>query len=239
MDSDLASGNNSPGLTARPFAYSAVSDEEDETRHHDTPQYADSEASWDGHTKATGNMQHDETNGGSGMMTPGSQPQDGMLPRDYQRKTAFYDYAAEKQLSQADAKLFYQRSQLDGQRGGGSQYSPQGSPIIRSRTYSSMDDQQALSGSLHSMHSMPQRYVIYLCEHAHLSLTMAANINIVQLRQSALRISTSHLKPTLYRTLGSRHILPPYLSKSPFLEPIGRPARTIYILVCPMSRSLC
>ena len=39
----------------------------------------------------------------------------GLLPRDKQRKTAYYDYASEKSLSHADAKLFYQRHQLEQQ----------------------------------------------------------------------------------------------------------------------------
>lgn len=34
---------------------------------------------------------------------------DELLPRDRQRRTAQYDYASEKSMSQADAKLFYQR----------------------------------------------------------------------------------------------------------------------------------
>ncbi|KZF23839.1 AMP deaminase [Xylona heveae TC161] len=38
-----------------------------------------------------------------------------VLPRDKQRRTAFYDYASEKQMSQAEAKLFYQRHQMDAQ----------------------------------------------------------------------------------------------------------------------------
>ena len=38
---------------------------------------------------------------------PTPQPAD-VLPRDQQRKTAFYDYASEKSLSLTDAKLFYQ-----------------------------------------------------------------------------------------------------------------------------------
>lgn len=69
-----------------------------------------------------------------GERTPSEEAHDGMLARDIQRKTAYYDYTAEKQLSQADAKLFYQRSQLEGQMAGGSnwgsQYSPQASPVI-------------------------------------------------------------------------------------------------------------
>ncbi|KAG9233325.1 hypothetical protein BJ875DRAFT_378876 [Amylocarpus encephaloides] len=64
--------------------------------------------------------------------------QEGMLPRDIQQRTAYYDYTAEKQLSHADAKLFYQRSQLEAQKTGGSnwghsQSSPQGSPVLASR----------------------------------------------------------------------------------------------------------
>jgi AMP deaminase len=59
---------------------------------------------------------------------------DGMLDRDIQRKTTYYDYAAEKQMSHADAKLFYQRSKLEAQKTGGSnwgsQNSLQNSPVI-------------------------------------------------------------------------------------------------------------
>ncbi|KAH8794493.1 hypothetical protein F5882DRAFT_288836 [Hyaloscypha sp. PMI_1271] len=94
--------------------------------------------------------------------------QDGMLPRDIQRKTAYYDYAAEKQLSQADAKLFYQRSQLEAQKTGGSnwgnsQSSPQGSPVLVPRSFSNVFDAEQAemrrSGSVKSMlsgHSMAQ-----------------------------------------------------------------------------------
>ena len=86
--------------------------------------------------------------------------QEGMLPRDMQRKTAYYDYAAEKQLSQADAKLFYQRSQLEAQKTGGSnwgnsQNSPHGSPVIVSRSFSSAFEADHTgvrrSGSVNSM----------------------------------------------------------------------------------------
>jgi AMP deaminase len=63
-----------------------------------------------------------------------------MLPRDKQRKTAYYDYAAEKELSQADAKLFYQRSQLEAQN------SQQGSPVAMPRSYSSVFSDLELAG---------------------------------------------------------------------------------------------
>lgn len=97
-----------------------------------------------------------------------SDAQDGMLPRDKQRKTAYYDYVAEKSLSQADAKLFYQRSQLEAQMTGGSnwgnsQTSAHGSPVLMPRSLSNMFGADggtsiagiARSGSLNSMKSMP------------------------------------------------------------------------------------
>ncbi|KAI1373595.1 AMP deaminase [Hypoxylon crocopeplum] len=61
-------------------------------------------------------------------------PEDGMLPRDRPRKTTFHDAVAERQLTQADAKLFYQRSQLDQLKTEGSSWSqsqatPHGSPV--------------------------------------------------------------------------------------------------------------
>ncbi len=92
-----------------------------------------------------------------------SETQEGMLPRDIQRKTAFYDYATEKQLSQSDAKLFYQRSQLESQKTGGSNWgtsqpSTHGSPTLQSRSYSGVfeEDPGAVlprSGSVRSAKS--------------------------------------------------------------------------------------
>lgn len=46
---------------------------------------------------------------------------EGMLLRDMPKKTAFYDPVAERQMTHTDAKLFYQRSQLDQKTGGGGQ----------------------------------------------------------------------------------------------------------------------
>ncbi|RFU75892.1 amp deaminase [Trichoderma arundinaceum] len=42
---------------------------------------------------------------------------DDVLPRDIPHRTTFYDSVVERQMSQTDAKLFYQRSQLDDSRG--------------------------------------------------------------------------------------------------------------------------
>lgn len=38
---------------------------------------------------------------------------DGVLPRDKQKQTAYYDYASERSLSHVDSKLFYHRHQMD------------------------------------------------------------------------------------------------------------------------------
>lgn len=61
--------------------------------------------------------------------------EDGMLPRDVPRKTTFYDPVAERQMSQTDAKLFYQRSQRDLLKNDTSSWSqshptPHGSPPV-------------------------------------------------------------------------------------------------------------
>jgi len=58
----------------------------------------------------------------------------GMLPRDKQRKTAFYDYTAEKQMSHTEAKQFYQRHQWETQHGG-SQAGDGYSPALRAKTF--------------------------------------------------------------------------------------------------------
>lgn len=87
--------------------------------------------------------------------------EEGLLDRDIQAKTAYYDYTAEKQMSQTDSKLFYQRSKLEAQKTGGShwensQHSHPGSP--RSRAFSQSFGQEqgdlARSGSIHSMQSI-------------------------------------------------------------------------------------
>lgn len=79
-----------------------------------------------------------ETAGGA---TPPNGVQDGILTRDIQRRSAYYGYAAEKQMSQADSKLFYQQSQLEAQMTGESNWSSQNSlqcsPVITATKSSS------------------------------------------------------------------------------------------------------
>lgn len=57
--------------------------------------------------------------------------EDGLLPRDKQRRTAFYDYASEKQMSHQEAKQFYQKHKMEeGSTWGEGSYSP----IMRAKT---------------------------------------------------------------------------------------------------------
>jgi AMP deaminase len=90
------------------------------------------------------------------------EPQEGMLPRDVQEKTAYYDYTSEKQLSQADAKLFYQRSKFESQKTaesswstsqwGTTQNSPRQSPVLVPKSMNNALD--ADQPGLHSSTSM-------------------------------------------------------------------------------------
>jgi AMP deaminase len=76
----------------------------------------------------------DNANGqlGESNHAEGATPQDehddeeGLLPRDKQRRTAYYDYTAEKQMSHQEAKQFYQKHKLDSDES----YSP----LLRAKT---------------------------------------------------------------------------------------------------------
>ncbi|KAK3995391.1 hypothetical protein QBC44DRAFT_25057 [Cladorrhinum sp. PSN332] len=56
--------------------------------------------------------------------------EEGMLPRDLPHKTAFFDIVAERQTTQSEAKLFYQRSQADNRGQMHIHASPAGSPAM-------------------------------------------------------------------------------------------------------------
>jgi AMP deaminase len=71
-----------------------------------------------------------QSSAGTGVEDDGN----GMLPRDKQRRTAFYDYTAEKQMSHTEAKQFYQRHQWETQYGG-SQAGDGYSPAMRAKTF--------------------------------------------------------------------------------------------------------
>lgn len=55
--------------------------------------------------------------------------EEGMLPRDLPHKTAFFDIVAERQMTQSEAKLFYQRSQTDTRNQIHAHISAPGSPV--------------------------------------------------------------------------------------------------------------
>lgn len=80
-------------------------------------------------------------------------PKSKVLPRDKQRKTTYYDYATEKQMSHTEAKLFYQTKHRDPHTGLGDH----GSPRIRAKTFpvNSGGDFERLSrtGSIKSLQS--------------------------------------------------------------------------------------
>lgn len=132
----------SPALAASKPGFSDDEEEEEFNRQLDG---AGSDESWDGDRADLDRALPDpaimeEESPDTGTPFEG---QEGMLPRDIQKKTAYYDYAAEKSLSQADAKLFYQRSQMEGQATGGSnwgnsQASAHGSPNIMPRSFSNV-----------------------------------------------------------------------------------------------------
>ena len=83
--------------------------------------------------------------------------QDGMLPRDVPKRTTFYDPVAERQMSQTDAKLFYQRSKIDvrtaGTTAGWAPTSPSASPVMTSASQP-MTEYGADSLMLEQDHSM-------------------------------------------------------------------------------------
>ncbi|KAF2270354.1 AMP deaminase [Lojkania enalia] len=89
---------------------------------------------------AAGTILEGDNNGQSDDAQP-----PGLLPRDKQRRTAFYDYASEKQMSHSEAKQFYQRHQWETQFGG-SQAGDSYSPVIRAKTFpANLDGLEAFS----------------------------------------------------------------------------------------------
>lgn len=67
--------------------------------------------------------------------TPGAETdslEEGMLLRDVPKRTTFYDPVAERQMSQTDAKFFYQRNKVESRNNTGTwaQMTPYGSPMI-------------------------------------------------------------------------------------------------------------
>ncbi|KAH7086921.1 hypothetical protein FB567DRAFT_55214 [Paraphoma chrysanthemicola] len=78
--------------------------------------------------------QIDHGTSATAQTTAGTSVDEGMLPRDKHRRTAFYDYTTEKQMSHTEAKQFYQRHQWETQYGG-SQAGDGFSPALRAKTF--------------------------------------------------------------------------------------------------------
>ncbi|KAH9883726.1 AMP deaminase [Xylariomycetidae sp. FL2044] len=128
-----------PPSTSQPCAQQPLTFESDDS---DGPAHAiehDSESEDEHHQSLPMGRSSGEVAGGpqdrnQQQAESSSAMEDGMLPRDVPRKTTFYDPVAERQMTQADAKLFYQRSQLDQMKTEGGSWSqspatPQGSPV--------------------------------------------------------------------------------------------------------------
>jgi AMP deaminase len=172
---NVSSGSNSPKLIpARPTHLDVATEDEDYRPVQDNSD-EDSDKTWDTRPGNTSTVLPEAALGldETPDVTP-PDPHEGMLPRDVQEKTAYYDYTSEKQLSQADAKLFYQRSKFESQKTGeGSwttsqrgtrQNSPNQSPVIVPNSMNNIleGDLAAMqsSASLASMQSarnVPQR----------------------------------------------------------------------------------
>ena len=100
-------------------------DNSDDTEHED--HNGDS-----GHQDATGISSPNRAEAGTtstaaAPVSPGTDGEATLLLRDKQRRTAFYDYTLEKQMSQQEAKQIYQKHQLDSGQAE--------SPMIRARTF--------------------------------------------------------------------------------------------------------
>ena len=116
----------SPELGPAHDAY-IPSSEEDEL----SPEFSEPEATSSRRTHV------DHGTGATAQTSTGTSAEEdgnGMLPRDKQRRTAFYDYTAEKQMSHTEAKQFYQRHQWETQNGG-SQAGEPFSPAMRAKTF--------------------------------------------------------------------------------------------------------
>jgi len=129
---DPSSSSNSPKLSAVRAPMHPDSEDEGEVMR-ELHGMSDS----DREGRSGGDSSSPDANGSNGGRLDG--PQEGRLPRDRPMKTAFFDPIAERQMSQTDAKLFYQRSQLDLQKTAGglwtgqAEVTPHGSPVLSSK----------------------------------------------------------------------------------------------------------
>lgn len=91
-------------------------------------------------------MQDEEilSDDGSEGSTPSNGEEEGMLPPVQQTKSAYYDYASEKLMSNAESKMLYQRHHMENMQNDGEPHSP----ISRARTFSYATGKDAGYGGL-------------------------------------------------------------------------------------------
>lgn len=94
-----------------------VSSDEEQFASSDEPENRSDEAQDGKITGAGGGDAGASMDAGGNAANASDGAQTGLLPRDKQRRTAFYDRASEKQMSHSEAKQFFQRHQLETQVG--------------------------------------------------------------------------------------------------------------------------
>lgn len=170
-----SSGSNSPKIVpGRPTHLDATPEDEDYRPAQDNDEEESDETLNRQYGHSSTNLPEAALGMDEATDTTPPETEEGMLPRDVQEKTAYYDYTSEKQLSQADAKLFYQRSKLESQKPGDAswstsqwgtrQNSPHESPVLIPNSMSNFleRDQAGMksSGSMTSIQggrNVPQR----------------------------------------------------------------------------------
>lgn len=136
------SPDDSPDLAAEVW-----SDEDQFER--DTPENASDEAQ-----KVTGLGEGDAGSDMDAAATGASDDaQAGLLLRDKQRKTAFYDRASEKQMSHSEAKQFFQRHQQFESQVGSNWSQDAGSPVLQPKTTLADGDMASRAASQRSPRS--------------------------------------------------------------------------------------
>ena len=131
----------SPHLLSSHFQNPESLSDDDADLHDYSPQHLEPDTAWTGSAaeddyRGSGTSGHrigleEDRVHSTGAKTSSNDTQQCPLSRDKQRRTAYYDYASEKSLSQAEAKLFYQRHKLES-----SQQASEGqSPLLRARTF--------------------------------------------------------------------------------------------------------
>jgi AMP deaminase len=122
----MDSGAHSPHLLPSAFHKGNSLSEDEDERHDSSSERAGDEASSDSDIDGEQPSRLNFNNGvydiGEANASEGTTQ--GLLPRDKQRKTAYYDYVSEKSMSHAEAKMFYQRHQLESRAGDSDLQSP-------------------------------------------------------------------------------------------------------------------